>query len=115
MARTANRIDGNHREIKKHLIAIGCKVIDGAARGMPVDLIVFYRGSWSLIEIKLPNKIKKGRWESLTNKGTQNEQKFVKNMAPAPYYVVTSQSEAQGVVMQKPDILEECQVKPKYF
>ena len=107
------RKDNNHTAIKNHLQAIGAIVIDTADRGMSVDLVVFYRKHWFMLEVKQPSKIKKGRWESLTSKGVQNEQKFVCQIYPAPYYVVVSQEEAQGVVMRKQEYLDRCLVKPK--
>lgn len=49
----ARRVDDNHAEIKSALIGIGCYVIDcsGVGSGFP-DLIVGFRGHWTLIEIK---------------------------------------------------------------
>jgi len=51
--RYAARVDANHRDIVSALEGIGCYVVDCAhvGRGFP-DLLVAWRGKWTLIEVK---------------------------------------------------------------
>jgi hypothetical protein len=44
--------DGNHDEVRNALTAAGAAVYDAADDGSPFDLIVFWRGVTTLVEVK---------------------------------------------------------------
>ncbi len=48
------RRDGNHAEIMNALTDAGAQVYDAAKHGTPFDLILFWRGVTTLVEIKNP-------------------------------------------------------------
>ena len=53
--RRAAKVDGNHAAIVKALRKIGAKVTDLSRVGDGVpDILVFFRGRTSLVEIKIP-------------------------------------------------------------
>ncbi len=52
MRRHANRKDANHGTIARAFEQLGAGVFDTAQYGMPLDLLVFWRGRILLVEIK---------------------------------------------------------------
>lgn len=108
MPRRANRKDGNEKEIRKHLQALGAKNLPTSDYGMSVDDIWFYRGTVFVMEYKIPSEIKKGRWKALTEKEKDN----ARDIYPYPFYVPSSQEEAQGILLDTPGFRDRCKVNP---
>ena len=108
MARRANRKDGNEKQIRRHLQALGARNLPTSDFGMSVDDVWFYRGICFVMEYKIPKEIKRGRWESLTD----GEREYAKKIHPYPFYVPSSQQEAQGVLLDSPGIRDLCKVNP---
>lgn len=50
--------DGNHKEIMQALLDAGAAVYDAAKHGTPFDLILFWRGVTTLVEIKNPKALR---------------------------------------------------------
>lgn len=118
--RRANRKDGNHRQIVKHLQAIGAHVHDLANKGESCDLLVGYRGELRLLEIKDPSQVPKqkrenGKMRKATRIDwlTEDERKMALAFwaVKVPYFVVVSLQEAQGVLMGDPQTVAECRIE----
>ena len=108
MPRRANRKDGNEKEIRKHLQALGAMNLPTSDFGMSVDDIWFYRGTVFVMEYKIPSEIKKGRWRALTD----GEKEYARRIYPFPFYVPSSQEEAQGILLDTPGFRDLCKVNP---
>jgi len=61
MTRHARRVDGNHAEIVRGLRAIGAVVVDVHGIGGALGVLVAFRGTLTLIEIKNPARPKSAR------------------------------------------------------
>lgn len=81
----ARRVDANQAEIIKALEKVGCHV---SRIEKPVDLLVSYRGTWFVIEVKNPDG-----FDTITDDQAQ----FIAE-SKAPVYVVRSVEGAVSVV-----------------
>jgi hypothetical protein len=95
--RRAAKVDRNHAEIRDGLRTIpGCTVRDtsGVGGGWP-DLVVGYRGTTTLIEIKDGAKVASAR------RLTEAQRSFAASWQGSPIWVVESVQQAIDVVIRE--------------
>ena len=92
----AARVDANHAAIVAALRKIGALVTDlsGVGRGVP-DILVWFRGLWSLLEIKDGAKPPSAR------KLTDDQAKWHAVHKDARVFIVTSEEEAIAAVQRE--------------
>jgi hypothetical protein len=95
--RRAAKVDANQEAIVKALRKIGALVTSLAAVGNGVpDLVVWYAGLWTMLEVKDGNKPPSAR------KLTDEQAKWHAVHADARVFVVTTTDEAIAAVQRKP-------------
>lgn len=95
--RRAAKVDENQAEIVKALRKIGAKVTSLAAVGNGVpDLLCWYAGLWTLLEVKDGSKPPSAR------KLTEDQERWHAVHADARVFVVTTTDEAIAAVQRKP-------------